>query len=354
MLNFEEIFNEYSQRFPAKKSELHKASQVRDKFSEIAEAVGIDRSLLKQYWDSTTQKMIQPNGPNAPYHIPEIDKEFVITLLTSYTSRDFKQLRRANYSDVPLETRLNLINGFCQLLIHLGHSPSVVADQRCRMERRLYFKIDEAVNHFNEQLQSFQAHIHGLTETTWFDLLHEDVAVLVLEAANIVRKAQSDFEALECYYRDIRGNELSDLAQEEAQAMGPEDDARIYDEITVSSALAKDPEFLRLIEKKIALFQEDAFVKQQMAAWKSVNEELQNVRARVAMEVLGHPLSLRTQRKDIRKHPRLVLLKAKEDLEAISKPPVQVKAPSEEEKSRCLEIIRASGYGDNPFLTKEG
>lgn len=350
MLTFNEVFDHYCLRSPAKKSEEHKPAQVREKYTEIIATVGVDPSLLKQYRDPLTGKKHIPKGENTPYFIPNEDEAFVIDLLMNHTSADFKELRRANYRNVSLPVRASLIDGFTRMLAHLGHGPIIVEKQREAMDRRLHYGIDKAMSQFVEELDSFRKYMAEIADAPSAGILYEDGIALIQEAASQVKKSRDEFQQLVDCFRDIRFNELSDLAGEDASTMEPDVLTRMHEESAVNTALMDNPEYLALLDQRYALLEENTFIKSQMSQWKKITDQMQKVRQRIAMEVLGHPLPPRPKRVDIRIPPQTVLAEAIDDLRSIQEVSPPMGYLTDQEKARCREIIRQSGCGNNPFM----
>ena len=67
--DFQEVFNRFSERQKATKAEEHDVGKVRDKFTEIVDATGIDINLLRSHKDEETGKMIlNDNSQGSSYN----------------------------------------------------------------------------------------------------------------------------------------------------------------------------------------------------------------------------------------------------------------------------------------------
>lgn len=97
MVNFSAVFSKYGAGY--------KDAQVRDKFMEIVDAIGIEAHLLRG-----------GDKFNSPLEIPESSVDFLVDVLKWHTSPEAKALRKAKFLEVPAETKAWLINGFIDYL----------------------------------------------------------------------------------------------------------------------------------------------------------------------------------------------------------------------------------------------
>ena len=100
------------------KDTTHKPGQVREKFTEIIAAVGMDGNMLKvniEEGDDIDAKLAAVTNAT-PYVIPDKSAEFVLEILKKHTSSDFKKIRRGDFQKATLEELLWLINGFTEML----------------------------------------------------------------------------------------------------------------------------------------------------------------------------------------------------------------------------------------------
>ena len=153
------------EEFYCQNSRINKNGNERDmakeraKYAEVVEAVGISSRLLKQACEDADANQTGKTR----WAIPEASTEFVMWLLDEYTSRDFKELRRANWYGVSLNTTNKLMDGFCSMLLNLGYDPNVINEQRLLMARRLHYalrsqrsEVDTAIGELSAKLEEYE------------------------------------------------------------------------------------------------------------------------------------------------------------------------------------------------------
>ena len=206
IMTFEEMFN--SQKM------LGEVAKERDKFADIVDAVGIDPMLLKSGSDETDGK---PNS-KLPWKLPEESIPFVKGLLEDYTSKDFKAMRKADFYAVSLETVERLIDGFCKMLRSLGYGEQIVDEQRKAMNGRMHYsvrssrkEVDSVISDLTETLDEFEGEPFGLRKDE-FPFFYDFVRERIEETLSYIREVHSN-------YVDIRHDELTDQAQEEASQL---------------------------------------------------------------------------------------------------------------------------------------
>ena len=95
---FDKVFDSFSAKNPSTIDAEHDKDKVRDKYTEILEAVGIDKDLLR-----AKEKITDMDGEtvkSGAYIFPEQSVDFCATVIQKYTSRDFKKLRKADFDEI--------------------------------------------------------------------------------------------------------------------------------------------------------------------------------------------------------------------------------------------------------------
>ncbi len=103
--NFDFVLDLYSKRNPRDEGQEHDIKKVRDKFSEIVDAVGIKSRLLK-YRDPESGKMKNWGAKQNQFCVPETRGDFCVELIQRYTSPEFKKIRSAEFTRVKPEVSL--------------------------------------------------------------------------------------------------------------------------------------------------------------------------------------------------------------------------------------------------------
>ena len=119
--DFKYLLDVYSERKPREEGQEHDLGKIREKFTEIIDAIGIDSSLLKQHRDERNGKMVKFGGGKPQFCFPETVCDFCVEIILQYTSADFKKIRSAEFSSVNPAVSLFLIDGFKRYLSDLGH-----------------------------------------------------------------------------------------------------------------------------------------------------------------------------------------------------------------------------------------
>ena len=342
IMTFADVFDIYCQEYPATKGEERKPSQVREKYTEIAEAVGVDLSLLKQCRRGNAALPEYPNGngPNAPYQFPEEDLDFVINLLKNHTSPSMKALRKADFSTVPLKERRDLISGFSSILTHLGH-PYTVVDHQCRvMQLRLHYDVDNALEALRDELDSLFEDIELKVNNEFPFLTPEDLTTLISFTQFRIDEVHTEFSRIWDCYRDIRIEEITDKGLAEAGPPGNDNERKILDELVVEDALSKHEEYQTLLKERDALLDDEGFVKAKSGQWKYLCSIIATIEKTVALELLGRPLEPYTPKKMVLKHPKQVLSECLEYLKEMDKPSLPREPLTEKEVAEVQAIIQ--------------
>lgn len=148
---FSKVFEKFCEINPSTDGFVHDIGKVRDKYTEILEAVGITVSLLR-----TAEKTVSSDGETikgGSYIFPVDAVDFCAEVINRYTSKDFKRLRSANFRDMSLGETQFLVDGFSKMVRNLGYSHEVVLREYRIMERRLHYKLQLSEKALEDQLQ---------------------------------------------------------------------------------------------------------------------------------------------------------------------------------------------------------
>lgn len=176
MKSFEDVFTRYCEEVESKdKDTTHKPGQVREKFTEIIAAVGIDGNMLKaniEEDDDIDAKLAAVTNAT-PYAIPDKSVEFVLEILKKHTSSEFKKIRRGDFQEASLEELIWLINGFVEMLTGLGYPQNLIRQQRTLMEKRLDIHIHASLDDIKKACEEILAQAEKYSELS-ANLNHDD------------------------------------------------------------------------------------------------------------------------------------------------------------------------------------
>lgn len=75
--------------------------KARDKFTELLDAIGLDRDLLKT--DKAIKDADGRSVKSGSYIFPKGSVDFCADLILNYTSPDYKKMRKAKFEDMSLD-----------------------------------------------------------------------------------------------------------------------------------------------------------------------------------------------------------------------------------------------------------
>lgn len=151
---FDKAFESFCEKNPPTARAKHDLDKVRDKYTEILEAVGIDKELLR-----AKEKVIDIDGKtvkSGAYIFPKESVDFCVAVIQKYTSRDFKKLRSADFGEIAIDEVIFLIRGFYIMLCNLGYSGDIIREQYNAMERRMTYKLRLAAVELECQLDAIR------------------------------------------------------------------------------------------------------------------------------------------------------------------------------------------------------
>lgn len=305
---FDKVFETFSQKNPSVRDAGHDIGKVRDKYTEILDAVGIDKRLLqaKEKVEGICGKMVK----RGDYIFPEQSVEFCVIVIQKYTSRDFKKLRKADYDGMVIYWISFLIRGFRIMLCNLGYSEDVVLEQYHAMERRMAYKLRLALDTFecrqNEIQELAKKYEHSCISFNYCDKIY-----FLRYMASKIEETKHNIESVYKIYTDIRTDELSNMALEETYKESPQISAeRMRKEMIFFNALEHDDEYQKLQRQQDKLIAEDTFVKNKQARFKKLQARLAEIRKKYQMELFGELLEEEEDVPLTVRHPRDVLEEA--------------------------------------------
>lgn len=358
-LTFDKLFDQHIMSQLASKGgkgeKVPDVTKERDKFADIVDAVGIDSHLLKGGSEDA-----DTNLPNKlPWRLPEECGPFLVWILDNYTSSDFKALRKANFHDVSLETAGKLIDGFCSILAGLGFGGYTVEKQRRKMSARMHYtvrssrsEVEDALDGLSKLLDKYDAACLGMRkdELAYF---HGFINAQVKELTNYIDEVYEN-------YIDIRQDELSDLAWDEAAATDDQEAMeRINETLILGDALEKDAHYQKLNAEREQLLNGNDFVKNVEKRFARVVEEMDTIRRRHEMRLFGHELPDEDMSMPTLRSPADVLheaIQAVEENRASREQWEKERAKiTPEEKAQMKDFYerfcREHGFDPNPFVT---
>lgn len=306
-LKFKEIFEEYCGLVESKEDGgTHKEGQVREKFTEIADAVGVDLALLRQYKKDDGTMYVSPKA-TAPYRFPKISKDFVLHILMHHKDQDYQELRRGKFRDVPVSTMTFLVDGFTFMLSSLGHDEKTVQNQRHQMEHRLQYRMRVERQKLDVEIQALCHDLDGY-ENDLFGMNTDDTACFFDFVCSKVKELRSYVSEVQSCYHDTRQEELTDLAMQEAAEMDNEEAMLdINHTLILDDALGKNTRYQELLKEKHEILQTDDFVKNQKKRFEQVVAEMNDISRQTEIELFDEELPEEKDSPLVLKHPSQVL-----------------------------------------------
>lgn len=306
ILTFKNILELYSQEILAKEDCAHKEGQVREKFTEIADAVGMDLRLLRQYRKSDGTMYIGKKA-TAPFRFPETSADFVVHVLVHHTDADYQNLRRADYRAVPVSTMTYLIEGFAEMLKGLGHDEETILRQKHSMEFRMNYKVRAEREKLDKEIESLNQSLNQY-EDCLFGMNYDDRAFFFSFICARMKDFHSYMAELHDCYCDTRQEELTDLAQEEAASMDDADAMlEINQSLILADALEKDTKYQNLLKRRTEILGTYDFVKKQKGEFDKIVSDMNEISRKHEIELFGKELPPEPDAPLTLKHPAQVL-----------------------------------------------
>lgn len=308
MKTFEDIFNQYSEEVKAKSDDgEHKLGQIREKYTELIDAAGIDKRMLKSSCVDNPkeyEKQLALIKDVTPYLIPDESASFVVELLKKHTSKDFKRIRRGDFSEASGKELKWLVDGFTQLLYSLGYPIYAVLEQKNKMEERFHLKRHMALERIRNECDELIKQAESYTGLN-FQLNDDDQDYFLPYMASAIAGLREHLAFVHSAYSDIRSDEIYDLALEESKNLTIEDMEKDAEE---TEAIVNDKELQELIKQRDELVGSYDFVKNKRKAYHILSMKIEAILDRHHQEVYGS--SIKKGDRIILKHPIQVLIEA--------------------------------------------
>lgn len=310
LCGFDRVFNKFCEMNAAAEGYEHDPGKVREKYTNILDAVGIDVSMLK-----TQKKVTGIDGDTIKgnsYIFPVKSVGFCAEIINRYTSKDFKKLRTANFRDTSMEEIQFLIDGFCDMLYGLGVSDENIRMQYHTMERRMHYKIRLSERQLNESLTEISQQAEDF-EGSVCSFNYDDGVYFIRYMAEKVHHLKEYISSLYTTYTDIRSEELSDLAKSESEKESVQESLnKVNRELALGYALEHDEEYQKLQKTLEKLLVEDTFIKNKKARFNKLQDRLDEIRKQCQTELFGELLPEDLDMPLTVKHPLTVLREAVE------------------------------------------
>lgn len=311
---FDKVFESFNKKNPAPEGINHDIDKIRDKYTEILDAVGVKKDLLR-----AKEKVTDIYGKTVKggsYIFPEESVEFCVDVIQRYTSRNFKKLRSADFDEMAIDEITFLVWGFYKMLCNLGYSENIVLEQYNAMERRMSYKLRLASVQLDCQLDA----IHELAKeykNSYVSFNYCDKIYFLRYMASRMEATKHYIESVYGSYTDIRSDELSDMALEESYKESPQTSIEMINrEMFLSDALEHDSEYQKLVRQQEKLIAEDTFIKSKQARFRKIQTKLAEIRERHQIELFGELLDEMEDAPLKVRHPMDILKEAVEDAES--------------------------------------
>lgn len=286
MKSFGDVFNRYCAEVESKdKDTTHKPGQVREKFTEIISAVGIDGNMLKvniEEGDDIDAKLAAVTNAT-PYVIPDKSVKFVLEILKKHTSSDFKKIRSGDFQEASLGELTWLIIGFEKMLEGLGYPKNRIMQQRMRMEKQLDVHIHASLDAIKTACEEILKQAEKYSEFS-VNLNHDDRSCFLPFIASSIRGLSNHLADVHAAYSDIRSDEIYNMAVEESEKISAEDIAQDMQEAELIDA---DTELQDWIVRRNEIVGEYGFVKKKVKDYNIVNERINQRLEQIHKQVYG-------------------------------------------------------------------
>ena len=215
-ITFDKIYEKYSEEVQAKSDAGHKVGQVREKFTEIADAVGIDKNLFRTYCGCDGEPVIKNVNPQTPLQFPEFSVDFVMTILKNHGDKNYKELRRGNFDDVDLEVLEVLLKGFTEFVKNLGYDKNTILRENYKMRKQMRMAWHRSRDELILQCAKLIADAEEYNNIL-INMNHDDKSVFIPYITLRVKDLRENISFIHATYTDIRGEELLELAMEETK-----------------------------------------------------------------------------------------------------------------------------------------
>lgn len=305
--DFRTILDRYSERNPRDKSQQHDLGKIREKFTEIVDAVGIDSHLLKQHRDGETGGMVKFGGGKPQFCFPETVCDFCVKIILQYTSADFKKIRSAEFASVNPAVSLFLMDGFTNYLRDLGHDIHTIVLERWKMDRRLHHH----ANVFKSQLTRACRELADSAKKYEQFLCYEDSVYLIQHMVTQVNYLHDTIDSISSEYQSARYDEIGEVAMLGSRNMD-QDAASVdfFQAIALADILEKDAEYQDLLRKRDKILAEPGFKQSLKGRYNKISSKISSIRNKHEIKLFGKSLLEELRPQFDLKHPMEILVDA--------------------------------------------
>lgn len=302
--DFRFVFDFYSEHKLKGKDSEFDLGKVREKFTEIVDAVGINSRLLKQFRDEQSGKMVKFGRGKPQFCFPETVCDFCAELIFRYTSPDFKKIRAAKFTTVNPEVSLFLMDGFTRYLQDLGYDVYTIVSERWKMDRRLHHHL----NVLKFELSNASMELASSAQKYEQFLRYEDSAYFIRHMVTKVNCLAGTIEQIFSEYEAGRYEEIAKIAaadSAEKERTMPQED--ILQESLLADALEHDKKYQKLSKKLDDIIAEPGFKRGAQGRYNKIAAELSSIRREHEIALFGDTVSERVKPDIYLKHPMEIL-----------------------------------------------
>lgn len=342
-LDFKTVFDLYSKRKPRDEGQEHDLGKVREKFTEIVDAVGIDSRLLKQYRSEDNGEMVKFGAGKPQFCFPETICDFCVNLILRYTSADFKKIRSAEYASVNPAASVFLIDGFTKYLQNLGHDIHTIVLQRWKMDRRLHHHTNVLKSELNKACEKLADSAKKYEQL----LSYEDSAYFIRHMVARVKYTADTIEQIFSEYESARYDEFSNTAMFSESIDQTAASKDMYQTAALADVLEQDEKYQKLLKKLDKILTEPGFKRSVKGRYNKIVSELTSIRNQHEIELFGESGSEITVQQPNLKHPMQILHEAilsvaENEQDRIEREEKEANLSDEEieKKAQALKILR--------------
>ena len=284
--NFDAIIAAYK---AAEGTDLIKEGDVRAKYTEVAEALGVDTKLLRNHTGVDIRKDYDRITDQTPLVVGEDDIPFVVEVVRNYCSPDYQHIRRRDFRDVPLPTIKYLIERFTKLLFDLGHERKTLVSQIESMEMVTQYSLRNQRKAILDHLREMKTHF---SEEYNFEDYNSYLDRFQVEnyGWRKIMDADHDIKQVTREHYDIRDREW-EAEYEDLYEPETEPGERWNQETDVEEALGNIPEYVELQKNWWELkHTQGQFVKKKKAEMKTIKCRMEELRAETEIQLLERRL----------------------------------------------------------------
>lgn len=304
--DFGDLLKIYSKRNPRDAGQNYDLGKIREKFTEIVDAVGIDSCLLKQHRDERNGEMVKFGGGKSQFCFPETICDFCVELILRYTSTDFKKIRSAEFTSVNPATSLFLMDGFTKYLRALGHDIHTIVLERWKMDKRLHhhtnvlkFELARTCEGLKDSAEKYEQGL-GYEDAVYF-LRH--MVARVNYSAEVIEQIFSEYES-------ARFSELADIAMFSESIDQPIASKEMFQTVALADILEQDKEYQRLLKKLDKILAEPGFKRSAKGMYNKITSELSSIRKKHKIDLFGESIPEETMPRLTLKRPMEILYEA--------------------------------------------